>query len=293
MVRASKRFLEKDTNIKKLKIPVNISEIFDYKEMFTYVLSRGFVPEPYLSSSKYSIRAGQDNKQNFIKYMEKFLVYKRMLKILPGFVHLVYNTRYGGVEVVRDIDLTIRDLLSMGYKREELNLILSYPRLVNHYASKSYNVTVSSASILTYKKIIDILLGDFEALPSNVSYVLPSTYQFALRKLPSNSFEILVNNGCKLGCINAGVITDHKKFCPIKKKDLDWLYYDEFQEETDLIHRWKFKSLVAQGWRSFKVSGRQAPLQKIMDTIIYYLDPSESKIPYIDNPVFFGTSSNG
>ena len=53
---------KENNQVRKLKIPVNVSEIFIYKDLFDYVSDKGFVPEPYLSSSKFSIRAGQDNK---------------------------------------------------------------------------------------------------------------------------------------------------------------------------------------------------------------------------------------
>lgn len=285
-------FLRKNGNLRKLKIPVNVSKMFDYEELFKYVRSKGFIPEPYLSSSKYSIRAGQDNNENFLKYMEKFLEYKKRT-ILPGFVHLVYNTRSEGKEVVDNIKKTVDVLLLMGYKLEGLNLILSHPRLIDRFSKNGINVTVSSASILAYKKIIDTLIECPLDVDENISYVLPSTYQFCIPKLPVNSFELLINNGCKLGCVNATVATDHTAFCPIKKDSLSELYYDEFQKKTDVIYRWRFKALLNMGWRSFKVSGRQAPLSTIFDVVKYYLE-EENAPPYIDNPIFYGgESSNG
>lgn len=293
MKNSSDLLVSKQSRIKKLKIPINVSVMSDYKKLFEYVNRMGFVPEPYLSSSKYSIRGGQDNPENFMKHMETFLKYKREFDILPGFVHIVYNTRNANQEIIDNIDSTLQDLLSVGYDLKEVNLIISHPYLVNYYLSKGVNVTVSSASILSYKRIIDILIKCSIPISSHVSYVLPSTYHFCIKDLPPNSFELMVNNGCMLGCINATVTTDHEKFCPIKDNKLSSLYYDEFQKRTDLIHKWKFRKLVEDGWCSFKIAGRQAPVSKIIETVYYYLNDDEKNIPWIDNPIFFGQCSNG
>lgn len=287
----NKNLQKMNSGIRKLKIPINVDHVFDYRDLFEYTLARGFVPEPYLSSSRYSIRAGQDNGENFITYMATFLKYKRDLNILPGFVHLVYNTRSGGRDVETHINNTVKMLIKMGYEMEELNLIIAYPLLVQKCIDLGFNVTVSSASVLAYKRIIDILIKCPIPLPESVSYVLPSTYQFVIDKVPPDSFELLLNNGCFIGCVNSTVKTDHSKFCPITAKNCNSLYSDEFSKTVDLIRRWKFKSLLQQGWNNFKISGRQATMPLIYDVVRYYL--RVENIPYIDNPSSYGTSSNG
>lgn len=285
--------LEKlNCSLLKLKIPINVGVVYDYEDLFKYVLRKGFIPEPYLSSSPYSIRADQNNIDNFVLYMTTFLRYKRELKILPGFVHLVYNTRSGGSEVEVHIDKTVKQLLKMGYEENEINLILSYPPLVMKYINAGFNVTVSSSSILAYKKIIDILVNRSVRQQVNVSYVLPSTYQFVIDNVPPGSFELLLNNGCLLGCPNATVTTDHTKFCPVNSHNQEELYYGKFVDRTDLIRRGKFNNLLKLGWNHFKISGRAATMSLIFDVVKYYLKDEES-LPYIDNHTFYGKSSNG
>lgn len=275
-----------------LKIPVNVStlRILMYHDMFAYLHDHHVQASPYLSCSKFSIRAGQDYPEHAKSYIYDFL--SEVPSFMLDRIQLVYNARVDSHEMRSDILIGLAELQNRCDAQRDIALVITVPQLAMLLKQRGYYVIGSSASILSYKALITYLAMGIESELSE--YVIPSTYNHVLSHLnPSNKFGILLNNGCKLNCINAATIVDHSSECPIQSKS----YYTTSRALTDLVTRKRFQELVALGWTNFKIAGRQADPNEIFDTIKYYLDPeyknSTELPPYIDNHIWYGESSNG
>ncbi len=268
----------------RLKIPINITARYDYLEMFKYVVSNGFMPEPYLSSSKFSLRAGQDDVAGFKWHMEKFgsPLYSQFVNR----IELVFNTHSQTDEVYREIEIALDITSGIGVPIKKLALILNKPNLVVKYHNAGFNVVVSSASLVSYKKVIEVLASKHNTTPRNkgIEYVLPSDLNHLIPILPPNSFQLLLNNGCQLNCVYAGVVSDHSMSCPIQTK----LAY-QLRGKTDIIRRDGLIEFIKSGWEVFKIAGRQASPIAIFDVIRYYLGCESicQNPPYIDNHLWY------
>lgn len=289
--------------MRRFEIPINVARLDSYDRIFDRVRAMGFSPEPYLAPASFSLRAGQDNPETFWRHITQFEKYRdRRGGDLLGQVGLVFNTRTDSPELRDTIKTVLAKLYIEGWNSEQLYLILNVPQLIDEYMRGPVRVVVSSASVASYKRVITVLtephLVENEVRQGKAiempNYVLPSTLQHLVPLLPPNSFILLLNNGCRIGCIHAATKTDHSKDCPNQSKSV----YSNSALRTDLISRDGLRYLIRIGWKSFKVAGRQAESWQIDETVDYYLRDDEDwtppdAIPYIDSHLFYGESWNG
>lgn len=269
-----------------LKVPINVNYRHNYRAIFQTMIDLGFSAVPYLSSSKYGLRRDQNNLENFMWYVREFEDYPR-----PSIkeIQLVLNTRNESADVKVEINSTLSYLreynVSLPYR-----LILNAPNIIDAYSRDNYPVAISSASVSSFKRVIEVLTNDFQ-MPelSNIEYILPSTINHLIPILPPNSFTVMINNGCRIGCIHAATSADHSLHCPNQTAQI----YTDRRKDTDIITKEEFSDLIKKGWTSFKISGRQAPPQLIEEVIKYYLNIGSESLPYIDSHLFYGESSNG
>ncbi len=270
----------------QLKIPINTSGVYDYSSLFDYVRSRGWIPDPYLSSSRFSIRAGQDHPDNASEYFRLFLRDDNV-----GTMEIVVNSPGFSPEISDEIERVYQEVADMGWPGHRVALILNHPKYVRRQRALGRRVVVSSASLATYKRAIDVLVSRAGGDPE-FEFVLPSTYQHTVDFLLPGSFTLLLNNGCQLQCLNSGCGShaDHMLECPIRNKR----QYEEKAGNTDIISRHRFDDLVSRGWTSFKIAGRQARVDQIQATVEYYLglDAGTAVPPHIDNPLSYRDGSN-
>ena len=276
-----------------LKIPINVEQVYNYSDMFKYIHDNGFDVHVYLSSSKFSIRHGQNNWDNFTDYIERFVPRAAVELEKPDVIELVFNARNWSLDAEQEVEKALAFCDKQRALKPRLVLLFNHPRFVKKY-KENYDVCLSSASILSYKKIIDYLTRDVVKGLENdnnpkheIYYTLPSSYQHLIYDLPVNSFIIMLQDGCYKRCLNAGCDTTsydplHSTTCPIQNIK----QYEEGNKDfnkVDIVPYWEFMKLLNDGWRQFKIAGRQAPPERIFDTVEYYL--RHDRVPYIDNHV--------